>query len=88
MLEVNTMIFAKLENSWHIGITFSQLRNSASRLVILIVLLTEANLEPKNSSQLLLSVEIQFRQVGEFAMCQICFGTFPIPSTPHRGGVR
>ena len=49
MREVDTMILAKLENSWHIEIAFSQLRNSTSRLVILIVLLTEANLEPKNS---------------------------------------
>ena len=70
------MILAKLENSWHIEIAFSQLRNSTSRLVILIALLTEANLEPKNSFQLLLSAEIELREVGEVAMCQKLFGLF------------
>ena len=71
MREVDTMIFAKLENSWHIEITFSQLRNSTSRLVILIVLLTEANLEPENSFRLLRSSEISLARLVGVEECGV-----------------
>ena len=49
MLEVDTMIFAKLGFFSHIEVALSQRRNGTSRLANSIVLLTEATLEPKNS---------------------------------------
>ena len=48
----------------HIGITFSEVAKTINCLVFLIVLLTEANLEPKNTFQLLLSAEISPLESG------------------------
>ena len=42
----------------HLGITFSEVAKTTNCLVFLIALLAEANIEPKNTFQLLLSAEI------------------------------
>ena len=48
----------------HLGITFSEVAKTINCLVFLIVLLTEASLEPKNTFQLLLSTEISLLESG------------------------
>ena len=48
----------------HIGITFSGVAKTTNCLVFLIVLLAEADLEPKNTFQLLLSAEISPLESG------------------------
>ena len=49
---------------WHFGIAFSEVAKTINCLVFLIVLLAEANLEPKNTFQLLLSAEISPLESG------------------------
>ena len=49
---------------WHFGIAFSEVAKTINCLVFLIVLLAEANLEPKNTFQLLLSAEISLLESG------------------------
>ena len=58
------MILAKWHFFWHFGIAFSEVAKTINCLVFLIVLLAEANLEPKNTFQLLLSAEISPLESG------------------------
>ena len=64
MREVITMILAEWQFFWHFGIAFSEVAKTINCLVFLIVLLAEANLEPKNTFKLLLSTEISLLESG------------------------
>ena len=60
---------------WHFGIAFSEVAKTINCLVFLIVLLAEANLEPKNTFQLLLSAEISPLESGADDKVPKLFGT-------------
>ena len=64
------MILAKWRFFGHIGITFSEVAKTTNCLVFLIVLLAEADLEPKNTFQLLLSAEISSLESGVDGKCE------------------
>ena len=55
---------------WHFGIAFSEVAKTINCLVFLILLLAEANLEPKNTFQLLLSAEISPLESGVDGKCE------------------
>ena len=75
MLAVITMILAEWRFFGHIGITFSGVAKTTNCLVFLVVLLTEASLEPKNTFQLLLSAEISPLESGVDGKVPKLFGT-------------
>ena len=68
-------ILAKWQFFWHFGIAFSEVAKTINCLVFLIVLLAEANLEPKNTFQLLLSAEISPLESGADDKVPKLFGT-------------
>ena len=57
------------------GITFSEVAETINCLVFLIVLIAEANLEAKNTFQLLLSAEISPLEFGVDGKVPKLFGT-------------
>ena len=59
----------------HFEIAFSEVAKTTDCLVFLIVLLAEANLEPKNTFQLRLSPEISQLESGADAKCPKLLGT-------------
>ena len=69
------MILAMRHFFWHFGIAFSEVAKTINCLVFLIVLLAEANLEPKNTFQLLLSAEISPLESGPDDKVPKLFGT-------------
>ena len=75
MREAITMILAIRQFFWHFGITFSEVAKTINCLVFLMVLLAEANLEPKNTFQLLLSAEISPLESGADDKVPKLFGT-------------
>ena len=69
------MILAMRQFFWHFGITFSRIVKTTNCLVFLVVLLTEASLEPKNTFQLLLTAEILPLESGVVGKVPKLFGT-------------
>ena len=72
---------------WHFGIAFSEVAKTTNCLVFLVVLLAEANLESKNTFQLLLGAEISPLESGADDKVPNLFGTdhYGTSGTPAGG---
>ena len=75
MREVITMILAEWRFFGHFGITSPGVAKTINCLFFLVVLLAEADLEPKNTFQLLLSAEISPLESGADGKVPKLFGT-------------
>ena len=77
--------FGRMVFFWHFGMRLSEVATTINYLVFLIALLAEANLEPKDTIQLLLSAEISPLESGADGKVPKLFGTEALWHFRHPG---